>query len=124
MEIKPIKTEADYEAALEEIEQLFQSESGTPESDRLEVLTTLVEAYEEQHYSIPSPDPIEAILYHMESRGLSRRDLEPYIGSRARVSEILSRKRPLSLQMIRRLHAGIGIPAEVLIQPYEYRQAA
>lgn len=124
MDIKPIKTEVDYEAALAEIEQLFEAEPGTPAGDRLEVLTTLVEAYEEEHYQIPLPDPIEAIVYYMESRGLSRRDLEPYLGSRARVSEILNRKRPLSLPMIRRLHEGLGIPAEVLIRPYEYQQAA
>ena len=124
MEIRPIKTEADYEAALAEIEELFESEPGTPEGDRLEVLTTLVEAYEDAHYSIPSPDPIEAIRYHMESRGLVRRDLEPYIGSRARVSEILNRRRPLSLTMIRRLNKELGIPADVLIEPYEYQQAA
>jgi len=124
MEIRPIKTTADYEAALEEIEQLFQAEPGTPEGDRLEVLTTLVEAYEDQHYNLPLPDPVDAILYHMESRGISRRDLEPYIGSRARVSEVLNRKRPLSLDMIRRLSTGLSIPAEVLIQPYESKQAA
>ena len=124
MEIRPIKTTADYEAALEEIEQLFQAEPGTPEGDRLEVLTTLVEAYEDQHYNLPLPDPVDAILYHMESRGLSRRDLEPYIGSRARVSEVLNRKRLLSLDMIRRLSTGLGIPAEVLIQPYGSKQAA
>ncbi len=124
MEIRPIKTEADYQAALDEIESLFDAEPGTPEGDRLEVLTTLVEAYEDKHYSIPMPDPVAAIEYHMESRGLSRRDLEPYLGSRARVSEILNRRRPLSMEMIRRLHAGLGIPAEVLIQPYEYEKAA
>lgn len=124
MEIRPIKTEADYEAALAEIEALFEAELGTPESDRLEVLTTLVEAYEDVHYAIPSPDPIEAIKYYMESRGLVRRDLEPYLGSRARVSEILNRKRPLSLTMIRRLNENLGIPAEVLIKPYDYQQAA
>jgi HTH-type transcriptional regulator/antitoxin HigA len=122
--IKPIRSEADYEAALAEIEQLFEAEPGTPAGDRLEVLTTLVEAYEEKHYPIPLPDPIEAIYYYLESRGLSRRDLEPYLGSRARVSEVLNRKRPLSLEMIRRLNNGLGIPAEVLIQPYEYKQAA
>ena len=124
MEIRPIKTEADYEAALAEIEELFEAEPGTPEGDRLEVLTTLVEAFEDVHYSIPSPDPVEAIRYYMESRGLVRRDLEPYIGSRARVSEILNRKRPLSLTMIRRLNKELGIPADVLIEPYEYQQAA
>jgi HTH-type transcriptional regulator / antitoxin HigA len=94
MEIRPIKTEADYEAALAEIEVLFEAEPDTPAGYRLEVLTTLVEIYEDENYSIPSPDPIEAIRYHMESRGLVRRDLEPYIGSRARVSEILNRGRP------------------------------
>lgn len=118
MEIKPIKNEADYQAALEEIERLFDAAPDTREGDRLEVLSTLVDAYEEKHYSIPLPDPIEAILYHMESRGLSRRDLEPHIGSRARVSEVLNRKRPLTMEMIRNLHSGLGIPAEVLIQPY------
>lgn len=125
MEIKPIKNEADYQAVLEEIEQLFDATPDTPEGDKLEVLTTLVEAYEEKHYNIPMPDPIEAILYHMESRGLSRRDLEPYIGSRARVSEVLNRKRSLSMEMIRNLHRGLGIPAEVLIQPYHtFKDAA
>jgi HTH-type transcriptional regulator/antitoxin HigA len=118
MEIKPIKNEADYQAALEEIERLFDAAPDTREGDRLEVLSTLVDAYEEKHYGIPLPDPIEAILYHMESRGLSRRDLEPHIGSRARVSEVLNRKRPLTMEMIRNLHSGLGIPAEVLIQPY------
>ena len=125
MEIKPIKNETDYQAALEEIESLFDAAPDTPEGDRLEVLTTLVEAYEERHYSIPMPDPIEAIVYHLESRGLTRRDLEPFIGSRARVSEILNRKRPLTMEMIRNLHKGLGIPAEVLIQPYHtFRDAA
>jgi len=116
MDIKPIKTEADYEAALAEIERFFDARPGTPEGDRLEVLTTLVEAYEDKHYSIPLPDPVEAIQYYMESRDLSRRDLEPYLGSRARVSEVLNRRRPLSLKMIRSLNAGLGIPAEVLIR--------
>jgi len=125
MEIKPIKNEVDYQAALKEIELLFDAAPDTPEGDRLEILTTLVEVYEERHYTIPMPDPIEAILYHMESRGLTRRDLEPYIGSRARVSEVLNRKRPLTMEMIRNLHKGVGIPAEVLIQPYHtFRDAA
>ena len=118
MEIRPIRTEADYEAALTEIERLFDAKPNTPESDRLDVLTTLVEAYEMRHYPISAPDPVEAIKYYMESRGLSRADLEPYIGGRARVAEVLNRKRALSLNMIRRLHAGLGIPAEVLVQPY------
>ncbi|MEW6406332.1 MAG: transcriptional regulator, partial [Chloroflexota bacterium] len=95
MNIHPIKTDKDYETALTEIERLFGSEPGTPEGDRLEVLVTLVKAYEDIHYNIPAPDPVEAILYHMESRGLTRKELEPYLGSRARVAEILNRKRPL-----------------------------
>ena len=116
MEIKPIRTETDYEAALKEVEQLWGTELGTPDGDRFEVLFTLVEAYEEQHYPILPPDPVDAIQYYMESRGLDRRDLEQYIGPSGRVSEVLSRKRPLTLAMIRKLHAGLGIPAEVLIQ--------
>jgi HTH-type transcriptional regulator/antitoxin HigA len=119
VEIKPIKTEADHDAALAEIEVLLGSEPGTAEYDLLEVLSILVEAYEDERYPIPPPDPIEAIKYHMESRGLTRRDLEPYIGTRARVSEILNRRRPLTLKMIRSLQAGLGIPAEILMQPYE-----
>jgi HTH-type transcriptional regulator/antitoxin HigA len=118
MDIRPIKTEADYQMALAEIERLFDAAPNTPEGDRLDVLTTLVQAYEEQHHRIPAPDPIEAIKYYMESRGLSRGDLEPYIGSRARVAEVLNRKRSLSLEMIRRLNTGLGIAADVLIQPY------
>ncbi len=124
MEIKPIKTEADYLEALAEIEQLMDAEPGTPEADRLDVLATLVEAYEERHSPIPRPDPIEMLIYFMESRGLSRRDLEPFIGGRGRVSEVLNRKRPLTLEMIRRLHEGLGLPAEVLIQPYDLQKAA
>ena len=119
MDIKPIKTEKDYEAALKEIERLFHAAPGTPEADRLKVIGALVKAYEDEHYAIPLPDPIEAILHYMEARGLTRADLEQYIGSRARVSEILNRKRPLTLSMIQRLHEGLGIPAEVLVQPYE-----
>jgi len=118
MEIRPIRTEADYEAALAEIERLFDAAPDTAENDRLDVFTTLVEAYEAHHYPIPEPDPVEAIKYYMESRGLSRADLEPYIGGRARVAEVLNRKRALSLNMIRRLYAGLGIPAEVLVKPY------
>ena len=119
MDIKPIRTEADYETALEEIERLWGAAYGSPEGDKLDVLVTLVEAYEEKHHPIPPPDPIEAILHHIESQGLSRRELEPYIGSRTRVSEILNRKRPLTLNMIRKLKSGLGISVEVLIQPYK-----
>lgn len=124
MEIRPIKNEKDYNSALRQIEQLFNAAPGTPEGDRLEVLATLVEVYEDKHYNIPLPDPVEAILYHLESRGLTRRDLEPFIGSRARVSEILNRRRSLSLEMIRKLSSGLGIPVEVLIQPYDTDRAA
>jgi len=116
MEIKPIRTEADYEAALAEVERLWGAEPGTPDGDRFEVLVTLVEAYEEKQYPILPPDPVEAIKYYMDSRGLDRRDLEQYIGPSGRVSEVLSRKRPLTLAMIRKLNAGLGIPAEILIQ--------
>lgn len=123
MDIKPIRTQRDYKAALAEIERLFDAKPGTPDGDRLEVLATLVEVYEQQHYPMLPPDPVEAIVYFMESRGLSRKDLEPYLGSRGKVSEVLNRKRPLSIEMIRRLHDGLGIPAEVLIQPYQLEAA-
>jgi len=96
---------------------LWGAESGTPEGDRLDVLATLIEAYESANYPVDLPDPIDAILFRMEQQGLSRKDMEPILGSRGRVAEILNRKRPLSLEMIRRLHSELGIPAEVLIQP-------
>jgi HTH-type transcriptional regulator/antitoxin HigA len=124
MDIKPIKSEADYQAALNEIERLFDAIPGTPAGDQLEVWTMLVEQYEAQQYPIPFPDPVEAIKYYLESRGLSRRDLEPYIGSRARVAEVLNRRRPLTLSMIRRLHIGLGIDADVLIKQYPTTIAA
>lgn len=117
--IKPIRNEEDYETALEEIEALWEAEPNTPEGDRLDVLIMLVEAYEKEHYPVPPPDPIEIILHVMDARGLTRRDMEAYLGSRARVSEILNRRRPLSLAMIRKLQAGLGIPADILVQPYE-----
>jgi HTH-type transcriptional regulator/antitoxin HigA len=116
-EIKPIKSEADYDAALAEITSLMDAEPGTPEGDRLDVLVTLVEAYEAKHWRIDPPDPIEAIRLRMQQRRLSRRDLEKVLGSKSRVSEVLNRKRPLTLDMIRRLHATLGIPPESLIQP-------
>jgi len=119
MTLRPIRNEEDYETALEEIEALWEAESGTPEADRLDILVMLVESYEAEHYPIPDPDPIELILHVMDARGLTRRVLEPYLGSRARVSEILNRRRPLSLEMIRKLQAGLGLPADVLVQPYE-----
>ena len=116
MDIKPIKTEIDYRAALDEIESLFTAEPETADGDRLDVLTTLVEVYEQKNYAIPMPDPVEAINYWMESRGISRQDLVPLLGSRARVSEIFNHKRGLTLPMIRRLHDTLGIPAESLIK--------
>ena len=116
MEIKPIKNERDYHKALKEIDSLMDSARlNTTEGDRLDVLVTLVEAWEKRHWPNDLPNPVEAILFAMEQRGLSRRDLEPFIGSRARVAEVLNHKRPLTLPMIRRLHNGLGIPAEVLI---------
>jgi HTH-type transcriptional regulator/antitoxin HigA len=118
MSLRPIKTDVDYQQALAEIEALFEAQPNTLEGDRLDVLTTLVEAYEQKHHPVLPPDPIEALLYHLESRGLTRRDLEPYLGSRARVAEVLNRRRALTMGMIRRLHQGLGLPAEVLIQPY------
>jgi len=124
MEIKPIRTKKDYLAAVNEIERLFDARSGTADGDRLEVLTTLVTAYEEKHHSVPHPNPIDAIQYYMESRGLTRRDLEKFLGSRARVSEVINRRRALTMEMIRNLHKGLGIPAEVLIQPYRISKDA
>ena len=124
MQIRPIKTKADHRAALKEIERLMDSKPGTATGDRLEVLTTLVDRYESEHEPIEPPDPIEALLYHMESRGLARRDLEPYLGSRARVAEVLNRRRALTIEMIRRLHEGLGISADVLIRPYSVRGSA
>ncbi|NOK58209.1 MAG: transcriptional regulator [Chloroflexi bacterium AL-W] len=119
MNIRPIKNETDYEGALQLAEELFDAQSGTPEGDTLDILVTLIEAYEAQHHPILPPEPIEAIIYYLESRGLARQDLEPYIGSRARVSEILNRRRHLTLEMIRKLSSGLGIPSEILVQPYD-----
>ena len=115
MKIKPIRNNRDYREALKEIDRLMDARLNTPEGDLLDVLVTLVEAWEVKHWPIESPDAVEAILFAMEHRGLSRRDLEPFIGSRARVAEVLNYKRSLTLPMIRRLHDGLGIPAEVLI---------
>jgi HTH-type transcriptional regulator/antitoxin HigA len=124
MELKPIRTKADYKEALETITSLLDAPVGSREAGTLEVRSLLVEEYEEEHHPIGPPDPIEAIKFRMEQMGLTRRDLEPYIGSRARVSEVLNRKRQLSVEMIRRLNAGLGIPAEILIQPYKTGRAA
>ncbi len=119
MDIKPIKTESDYKKALEEIEILMNAKKDTPEGDKLEVLTSLIESYEEKHHQILPPDPIEAILHEMESQNLSYKDLEPILGSKSRVLEILNKKRSLSLNMIRKIREGLGISAEILIKPYK-----
>jgi HTH-type transcriptional regulator/antitoxin HigA len=115
MDIHPIKTDRDYRRALKAVESLMDARPNTPDGDRLDVLATLVDAWERRHHPIDPPDPVAAIHFAMEQRGLSRADLEEYLGSRARVAEILNRKRSLTLPMIRRLHKGLGIPAEVLI---------
>lgn len=115
MEIRPIKTAQDHAAALRRIGELWDAPDGSEGADELDVLATLVEAWEKANVSIEPPDPVDAVLFRMEQMGLTRRDLEPFIGSRGRVSEVLSRRRPLSLAMIRRLHEGLNIPAEILI---------
>lgn len=117
MDIQPIHTTKDYKAALREISRLMADDpaSGTAEGDRLDILATLVQAYEARHFPIDAPDPVEAIRFRMEQSGLSVKDLEPLIGKSNRVYEVLNRKRPLTLAMIRRLHHGLGIPAEALI---------
>ena len=115
--IKPIRNTKDHEAALAEVERLWGAKSGTPRGDRLDVLATLIDAYEDKHFPMDQPDPIEAIKFRMEQQGLTRKDLEEMIGTRTRVAEVLAGKRGLSIAMIRRLHAKLEIPAEVLIQP-------
>lgn len=126
MDIRPIRTKKDYKAALHEVAPFFESEPklGTPEGDRFEVMLTLIEAYEAKHFPIGLPDPVEAIKFRMEQAGLSPKDLQPMIGQLNRVYEVLNRKRPLSLAMIRKLHEGLGIPAESLIQPMKEVRAA
>ena len=116
-EVKPIRTEADYDAALEDVASLWGAASGTPEGDRLDVLATLIDVYEARYHPMDPPDPIEAIKFRMEQQGLTRKDLEEIIGTRTRIAEVLNRKRSLSIGMIRRLNARLGISAEVLIQP-------
>ncbi|MBI5135789.1 MAG: transcriptional regulator [Nitrospirae bacterium] len=124
MDIKPIKTQADYKAALKEIESLMSAGPNTPEGERLDVLATLVEDYERKHYPMDLPDPVAAIEFVMEQRGLTIKDMEAMIGRSNRVYEILNRKRPLTLKMIRRLHDKLGIPAESLIKEPEESHAA
>ena len=121
MNIKPVKTDADYRRALKEIESLMTAAPDSPEGERLDVLVTLVEAYEHKHYPMEMPDPVEAIKFEMERKGLTVKDLEPMIGKSNRVYEILNRKRSLTLQMIWKLHHGLGIPAESLIRPPQAR---
>ena len=118
MEIKPIKTEQDYNQALERLELIFDAKKGTKEGDELEVLGILIEKYEDDHFPIDLPDPIEAIKFRMEQMNYSQNDLAKVIGRKSRASEILNKKRKLSLEMIRNLHETMKIPTEVLIQPY------
>jgi HTH-type transcriptional regulator / antitoxin HigA len=123
-EIKPIRTQADYEEALSDVARLWGARSGTRDGDRLDVLATLIDNYEAQHYPMDPPDPVEAIKFRMEQQGLARKDLEPLIGTRARVAEVMNRKRGLSIEMIRRLHETLGISADVLIRPSRKQEAA
>jgi HTH-type transcriptional regulator/antitoxin HigA len=122
-ELKPIRSEADHERALREVESLWGAKSGTAKGDRLDILATLIDAYEAHRYPMDPPDPVEAIKFRMEQQGLTRKDLEPAIGTRTRVAEVLNRKRSLSIGMIRRLHARLGISAEVLILPSRGKSA-
>ena len=123
-EIKPTRSEADHAAALSEVERLWGARSDTPEGDRLDVLATLIDAYENEHHPIDPPDPIAAIKFRMEQQGLIRKDLEGILGSRTRIAEVLNRRRGLSINMIRRLHDKLGISAEVLIRPSHGRGPA
>lgn len=124
MELRPIRSKREHQAALKEAEALWNAPEGSPEADRLEVLTLLIEAYEREHFSIPDPDPIDFLHHVMEARELTRKDLEPFIGSRARVAEVLNRMRPLTLKMIRKLADGLKLPGDVLIRGYRVKRAA
>ncbi len=123
-DLKPIRTDVEHEAALAEVERLWGAVSGTPDGDRLDVLATLIDAYEARRHPIDPPDPIEAIRFRMEQQGITRKDLEAIIGTRARVAEVLNRKRNLSIDMIRKLHERLGISADVLIRPSRRDEAA
>jgi HTH-type transcriptional regulator/antitoxin HigA len=123
-DVKPIRTRKDHKAALREIERLWGAKGGTPAGDRLDVLATLIDAYEAAQFPFDPPDPVEAIKFRMEQQGLTRKDLEPLIGTRTRVAEVLNCKRNLSIAMIRRLHQRLGISAEVLIRPTRKQRAA
>ncbi len=124
MQLRPIRTKREHQAALKQAEALWYAPEGSVKADQLEVLTLLIEAYEREHYPIADPDPIDFLRHVMEARALARKDLEPYIGSRARVAEVLNRVRPLSLEMIRRLAQGLHLPADVLIRGYDLKRAA
>jgi HTH-type transcriptional regulator/antitoxin HigA len=124
MELRPIRSKREHRTALKEAEALWNAPEGSPEADQLEVLTLLIEAYEREHYPIEDPDPIDFLHHVMEARGLTRKDLEPYLGSRARVAEVLNRVRPLTLEMIRNLSAGLELPADVLVRSYRVKRAA
>jgi len=116
-DVKPIRTEADYEAALAEVERLWGAKAGTAKGDRLDVLATLIDVYESRHFPMNPPDPIEAIKFRMEQQNLSRKELEGIVGSRTRIAEVLNRRRGLSINMIRRLHDKLGISTDILIRP-------
>jgi HTH-type transcriptional regulator/antitoxin HigA len=116
-DVRPIRTEADYDAALAEVERLWGAKAGTPKGDRLDVLATLIDVYENENFPMDPPDPIEAIKFRMEQQNLTRKDLEGIVGSRTRIAEILNRRRSLSINMIRRLHEKLGISTDVLIRP-------
>ncbi len=122
-DVKPIRTKRDHDAALKEVERLWGAKTGTRDGDRLDVLATLIDAYEDEHYPMDPPDPVEAIKFRMEQQGLTRRDLEGVIGTRTRIAEVLNRKRGLSITMIRRLHQHLGISADVLIRPSRRKAA-
>jgi HTH-type transcriptional regulator/antitoxin HigA len=122
--VRVIRSDTDHRAALTEVEALMHAVPGTLEGERLDILVTLIEAWEARHEPVPPPDPIEAILFMMEQKGLTRRDLEPAIGHRGRVAEVLNRKRALTLPMIRALSALLDLPADVLVAPYGVRSAA
>jgi len=124
MEMKPIKTKRDYQAALKQAQRLWDAPNGSADADALDIVTLLIADYEAKNFPIADPDPIQFLEYVMESRGLTRKDLEPYLGSRARVAEVMNRARPLSLEMIRRLSEELGLPAEILVQRYALRNAA
>ena len=124
MQLKPIKSEADYQQALEEMERLWDAKEGTEAFDQLEVLATLIEAYEDKTTPIQNPDPVQAILFRMEQEGLNNADMEEYLGSKSKVSEVLNYKRPLSINMIRRLASGLGMDPAILILEYPLNGAS